>query len=65
MFIDESGEANVTNTDPRFNIFVLCGVIFREDDYLKSNDGKSCGGISALRNAIETTAERPHYKNVS
>ena len=33
MFIDESGEANITNPDPRFNIFVLCGVIFREDCY--------------------------------
>ena len=33
VFIDESGEANVINVDPRFNIFVLCGVIFREDHY--------------------------------
>lgn len=33
MFIDESGEANIKIPDPRFNIFVLCGIIFREDKY--------------------------------
>lgn len=33
LFIDETGEANITKPDPRFNIFVLCGVIFREDHY--------------------------------
>ncbi len=33
VFIDESGEANITNPDPRFNIFVLCGIVFREDAY--------------------------------
>lgn len=33
MFIDESGEANITIPDSRFNIFVLCGIIFREDKY--------------------------------
>src|SRR5690606_35609442 len=33
MFIDESGEANVKKPDPRFDIFVLCGVVFREDHY--------------------------------
>lgn len=33
MFIDESGEACVLNNDPRFNAFVLCAVIFREDHY--------------------------------
>jgi hypothetical protein len=38
MFIDESGEANITNPDPRFNIFVLCGIIFREDHYILFND---------------------------
>ena len=35
VFIDETGEANISNPDPRFNIFVLCGVIFREDHYNK------------------------------
>ncbi|MFT0713639.1 DUF3800 domain-containing protein [Flagellimonas lutimaris] len=35
VFIDETGEANVNKPDPRFNIFVLCGVIFREDHYNK------------------------------
>jgi hypothetical protein len=34
MFIDESGEANISSNDPRFNIFVLCGILFREDCYL-------------------------------
>ena len=34
MFIDESGEADISSNDPRFNIFVLCGVLFREDCYL-------------------------------
>ena len=33
VFIDETGEANINNPDPRYNIFVLCGVIFREDHY--------------------------------
>lgn len=33
VFIDESGEANMHNPDPRFNIFVLCAIVFREDHY--------------------------------
>lgn len=33
VFIDETGEANINNIDPRFNIFVLCGIVFREDHY--------------------------------
>lgn len=33
VFIDESGESDVKKPDPRFEIFVLCGVIFREDHY--------------------------------
>lgn len=33
IFIDESGEANINRADPRFNIFVLCGILFREDHY--------------------------------
>lgn len=37
MFIDESGEVNINNPDPRFNIFVLCGVMFREDHYKTFN----------------------------
>jgi hypothetical protein len=32
MFLDESGDAS-TNPDPRYNVFVLCGVLFREDHY--------------------------------
>ncbi len=38
MFIDESGEANITKPDPRFNIFVLCGIVFREDYYHLFNE---------------------------
>jgi hypothetical protein len=34
VFIDESGEANITNPDPRFDIFVLCGIVFEEPSYL-------------------------------
>jgi len=33
VFIDETGEANVSKPDPRFNVFVLCGILFREDHY--------------------------------
>jgi hypothetical protein len=33
MFIDESGEANTANVDIRFNIFVLCGILFSEESY--------------------------------
>lgn len=33
MFLDESGEA-CTTPDPRYNVFVLCGVLFRADHYL-------------------------------
>ena len=33
VFIDETGEANVNKPDPRFNVFVLCGIVFREDHY--------------------------------
>ncbi len=44
MFLDESGEANVTKPDPRFNIFSLCGVVFTEPSYYeldhKMNDLK-------------------------
>ncbi len=39
MFIDESGEANINKPDERFNIFVLCGIIFREDHYNTFNEG--------------------------
>lgn len=37
MFVDESGEANITNADPSFNTFVLCGILFREDHYNEFN----------------------------
>lgn len=33
VFLDESGEANIKNPDPRFNVFVLCAVVFSERDY--------------------------------
>jgi hypothetical protein len=38
MFIDESGDANINKHDTRFDTFVLCGVIFRENDYNVFND---------------------------
>jgi len=38
MFIDECGEANVSKPDPRFNLFSLCAVIFRHDEYVRFND---------------------------
>ncbi len=37
MFIDESGEANINNPDPRFNIFVLCAIVFNEHSYKQFN----------------------------
>lgn len=37
VFIDESGEANMTNPDPRFDIFVLCAIVFSEESYTKFN----------------------------
>jgi hypothetical protein len=33
MFIDETGETNVTKSDPRYHFFSLCSVVFREDHY--------------------------------
>jgi hypothetical protein len=33
VFIDETGEANINTTDTRLNIFILCGILFREDHY--------------------------------
>jgi hypothetical protein len=33
LFIDETGEANINRPDTRFDIFALCGVLFREDHY--------------------------------
>ncbi|GHE52223.1 DUF3800 domain-containing protein [Roseivirga thermotolerans] len=34
LFIDESGDANILNPDPKFDVFVLCGVLFNSTDYL-------------------------------
>ena len=38
LFIDESGEACINTVDLRFNVFVLCGIIFREDDYAEFDE---------------------------
>ena len=38
VFIDETGEANISKPDPRYNLFVLCGVMFQEDHYQKFNE---------------------------
>lgn len=37
MFIDETGEANVTNSDPRYNLFSLCGIMISEVAYKSFN----------------------------
>ena len=37
LFLDESGDASLVNLDKRFDIFVLCGILFREDHYAKFN----------------------------
>jgi hypothetical protein len=33
LFIDECGDHGLANVDPGFPVFVLCGVIFSEQDY--------------------------------
>jgi len=34
LFIDESGDHGLVNIDPNFPVFVLCGVIFSESDFM-------------------------------
>jgi hypothetical protein len=33
LFIDESGDHGLTNLDPSFSVFLLCGIITNEHDY--------------------------------
>jgi len=33
LFLDESGDHGLKNIDPNFPIFLLCGVLIREDFY--------------------------------
>lgn len=35
LFIDESGDHGLTTLDPNFPIFLLCGVLMSDEDYLK------------------------------
>ncbi len=38
LFMDESGDHGLSNIDPSFPVFVLCGILFRRDHYLKFNE---------------------------
>lgn len=51
MFIDESGEANIANSDPNFNVFVLCGIVFREDCHYVFNEEVKKLKIKYFKNA--------------
>ena len=68
MFIDESGEASITNPDPRFNIFVLCGIVFREDAYkvfdesFKSLKNKFFGNTDIIFHSVEMRKKQDAYK---
>lgn len=59
LFLDESGEASIANPDPRFNTFVLCGILFREDHYkqfdtdLKQLKGDVFGNDSIVFHSFE------------
>ena len=35
LFVDESGDADLTNPDPHFDVFALCGIIISEKEYSK------------------------------
>jgi len=37
LFLDESGDHGLSKINPDFPVFVLCGIIFHEDDYNKCN----------------------------
>lgn len=39
LFIDESGDHGLVNIDPSFPIFVLCGIIISEADYICIDSG--------------------------
>lgn len=68
MFIDESGEANITKPDPRFNIFVLCGVVFREDSYfefdasIKELKRKFWGDGKIIFHSVEMRSKKGIFK---
>lgn len=38
MFLDESGDHGLSKIDPGFPVFVLCGIIIAEDEYLQLRD---------------------------
>ncbi|WP_161499335.1 DUF3800 domain-containing protein [Flavipsychrobacter stenotrophus] len=68
MFIDESGEANITNPDPRFNVFVLCGVVFSEDGYkhfdaeVKKLKNKFFGNEDIIFHSFEMRGKKDAFK---
>src|ERR1700730_17441961 len=33
LFLDESGDHGLTNLNPDFPVFLLCGILIKEDDY--------------------------------
>jgi hypothetical protein len=68
MFIDESGEANINKPDPRFDIFVLCSVIFREDYYtvfdkrVKELKKKFFGNEDVIFHSVEMRKKQNAFK---
>ena len=38
LFLDESGDHGLSNVNPNFPIFVLCGVLFEQSDYEECRD---------------------------
>lgn len=38
LFIDESGDHGLHNVDSNFPVFLLCGILYREDEYFKARD---------------------------
>ena len=38
LFIDESGDHGLHNVDPNFPVFLLCGILYREDEYFNARD---------------------------
>lgn len=38
LFLDESGDHGLSNLDPGFPVFILCGVLIKDIEYLKVRD---------------------------
>ncbi len=39
LFIDESGDHGLVSIDPNFPVFVLCGIVISEPNYISINQG--------------------------